>query len=224
MYRILIVEDDEVIASEIVNCLRRWELEGCIAKDLSNIVAEFESVKPQLVLMDVSLPFYNGFFWCQEIRKIADTPVIFLSSRNENMDIVMAMNMGGDDYIAKPVSMEVLLAKVQAMLRRAYNYKAEPSITLHGAKFDPAALYIEDNNGQRISLTPHEAKLLSRLVSARGGVVTREELMISLWNSDQFIDDNTLSVNMNRLRHKLESAGLEGCIVTHKSKGYAIDG
>ena len=102
MYRILIVEDDEVIASEIVNYLSRWELEGCIAKDLSNIVAEFESVKPQLVLMDVSLPFYNGFFWCQEIRKIADTPVIFLSSRNENMDIVMAMNMGGDDYIAKP--------------------------------------------------------------------------------------------------------------------------
>ncbi len=223
MYRILIVEDDEVIASEIVNYLSRWELEGCIAKDLSNIVAEFESVKPQLVLMDVSLPFYNGFFWCQEIRKIADTPVIFLSSRNENMDIVMAMNMGGDDYIAKPASMEVLLAKVQAMLRRAYNYKAEPSITLHGAIFDPAALYI-DNNGQRISLTPNEAKLLSRLVSARGSVVTREELMISLWNSDQFIDDNTLSVNMNRLRHKLESAGLEGCIVTHKSKGYAIDG
>lgn len=223
MNKIFIVEDDGIIAREIKEYLSRWQLEGHIAQNLADIAGEFERLSPQLVLMDVSLPFYNGFYWCAQIRKISKAPVIFISSRGESMDIVMAMNMGGDDYITKPLCMEVLLAKIQAMLRRAYDYNADALPTIKGAVFDPAALYIE-RNGERTELTKNEGRILACLISARGSVVAREDLMLSLWNSDEFIDDNTLTVNINRLRKKLEAAGLDGAIVTHKTKGYALDG
>lgn len=222
MYKIFIVEDDGVIASEIRDYLARWGLEGRVAQNLTDVMADFAQYEPHLVLMDISLPYFNGYYWCDKIRKTSKVPVIFLSSRSDNMDIVMAVNMGGDDYIAKPVSMEVLLAKIQAMLRRAYDYEAAPVLLLRDARLNPAGLYLERGK-TRTELTRNEARILSALLSRHGSVVSREELMLALWDSDEFVDDNTLTVNINRLRKKLDDAGLAGCIVTHKSKGYAID-
>ena len=188
MYKIMIVEDDAVIAAEIRDYLCRWDMQGHIAHRLDDIVGEYIRIKPQLI-----------------------------------MDIVMAVNMGADDYLVKPVSMEVLVAKAQAMLRRTYDYRTPLLPTVQGARYDSAALYIE-KDGVRVKLTPNEGKLLSCLISKRGKVVSREELMISLWDSDQFVDDNTLSVNMNRLRRKFEEVGVKNCIVTHRARGYALDG
>ncbi len=222
MYKIFIVEDDGVIASEIRDYLARWGLEGRVAQNLTDVMADFAQYEPHLVLMDISLPYFNGYYWCDKIRKTSKVPVIFLSSRSDNMDIVMAVNMGGDDYIAKPVSMEVLLAKIQAMLRRAYDYETAPVLLLRDARLNPAGLYLERGK-TRTELTRNEARILSALLSRHGSVVSREELMLALWDSDEFVDDNTLTVNINRLRKKLDDAGLAGCIVTHKSKGYAID-
>ncbi len=223
MYKIFIVEDDAVIASEIREYLSRWGLEARAALDFARVAEEFAGFEPHLVLMDISLPYFNGYYWCDRIRKTSKTPVIFLSSRSDNMDIVMAVNMGGDDYISKPVSMEVLLAKIQAMLRRAYDYEPiAPALLFRNARFNPAGLSLE-REGKRTELTRNEARILSALLTRRGSVVSREELMLALWDSDEFVDDNTLTVNVNRLRKKLDDAGLSGCIVTHKSKGYAID-
>jgi len=221
MYRILIVEDDPVIASEIRQSLLRWGFEAVAADDFSDILGTFEAAAPQLVLMDISLPFFNGFYWCGEIRKRSKVPVIFLSSRSDNMDVVMAVSMGGDDYITKPVSMEVLTAKIQAMLRRAYDYEMPTSLTLRGAVLDAGALCLVQG-GVKTELTRNEVRILQQLLSKKGSIVSREDLMLALWDSDEFVDDNTLTVNVNRLRKTLDDAGLSGCIVTHKGQGYAI--
>ncbi len=221
MYKILIVEDDKVIASEIKQSLARWGFEPYVVEDFSDVLAIFEKTAPQLVLMDISLPFFNGYYWCGELRKRSNVPIIFLSSRSDNMDIVMAIGMGGDDYIIKPVSMEVLVAKVQAMLRRAYDYESASLLTLRGAVLDTAALCL-NADGRRTELTRNEARILQQLLSQKGSVVSREQLMLALWDSDEFVDDNTLTVNINRLRKTLDDAGLPDCIVTHKGKGYAI--
>ncbi len=221
MYRILIVEDDPVIASEIRHSLQRWGFEAISADDFSDILGAFEAAAPQLVLMDISLPFFNGFYWCGEIRRRSKVPVIFLSSRSDNMDVVMAVSMGGDDYITKPVSMEVLTAKIQAMLRRAYDYETPSMLTLRGAVLDAGALCLI-RDGVKAELTRNEARILQQLLSRKGSIVSREELMLALWDSDEFVDDNTLTVNVNRLRKTLDDAGLHDCIVTHKGQGYAI--
>lgn len=221
MHRILIVEDDAVIAGEIKQSLNRWGFEAISADDLSDVLNIFNETSPQLVLMDISLPFYNGYYWCGQIRLKSKVPIIFLSSRSENMDIVMAVNMGGDDYITKPVSMEVLVAKIQAVLRRAYDYEPVSLLSLRGAQLDMGGLCLIGQNG-KTELTRNEAKILQTLISKKGTVVSREELMLSLWDSDEFVDDNTLTVNVNRLRKTLEDAGLHDCIITHKGKGYAI--
>ena len=221
MYKILIVEDDKVIASEIRQNLQRWGFEPYVADDFSSVLSIFEKITPHLVLMDISLPFFNGYYWCGEIRRQSRVPVIFLSSRSDNMDIVMAVNMGGDDYIAKPVSMEVLVAKIQAMLRRTYDYESPHALSLRGAVLDAGALSL-NMDGMRAELTRNEARILQQLLSQKGCVVSREQLMLTLWDSDEFIDDNTLTVNVNRLRKTLDDAGLPDCIITHKGKGYAI--
>lgn len=221
MYSILIVEDDAVIASEVKQSLECWGLEAHTAEDFSDIMSTFERISPHLVLMDISLPFYNGFYWCGEIRKRSKVPVIFLSSRGDNMDVVMAVNMGGDDYITKPVSREVLIAKVQAMLRRAYDYELKCTLTLRGAVLDTGALCLI-SGGSRTQLTRNEARILQQLLTNKGSIVSREQLMLALWDSDEFVDDNTLTVNVNRLRKTLETAGFADCIVTHKGEGYAI--
>ena len=223
MFKILIVEDDRGIAEGIQSLLEQWGMEARQVQDFRNITGEFETYQPHLILLDIKLPSYDGYYWCGQLRQRTAAPIIFISSAADNMNIVMAMNMGADDYLVKPVSMEVLVAKAQAMLRRTYDYRTPLLPTVQGARYDSAALYIE-KDGVRVKLTPNEGKLLSCLISKRGKVVSREELMISLWDSDQFVDDNTLSVNMNRLRRKFEEVGVKNCIVTHRARGYALDG
>jgi DNA-binding response OmpR family regulator len=221
MHKILIVEDDTVIATEVKRSLARWGFEAYTADDFSDIISTFNRLQPHLVIMDISLPFYNGYYWCSQLRRQSKVPVIFLSSRSDNMDIVMAVNMGGDDYIAKPVSMEVLVAKIQAMLRRAYDYETVNPLSLRGAVLDTGGLCLVHND-TKTELTRNEARILQTLLVKKGEVVSREELMLALWDSDEFVDDNTLTVNVNRLRKTLEDAGLSDCIITHKGRGYAV--
>ncbi len=220
MYRILIVEDDDVIAGVLERHLRQWGMEVCRPEEFDNITRDFARCQPQLVLMDISLPNYNGFYWCAEIRKLSSVPIIFLSSASDNMNIIMAVNQGGDDFIAKPFDLNVLMAKIQALLRRAYSFQGTSSLLEHGGIVlnlgDASVSYQES----RTELTKNEFKILQLLMERAGNIVTREEIMKRLWESDSFIDDNTLTVNMTRLRKKLESIGLSNVIATQKGLGY----
>ncbi|MDO4564436.1 MAG: response regulator transcription factor [Clostridia bacterium] len=221
MIRIFIIEDDRAIAGAIASALGAWGYDARCAERFDAILDEVNAFAPQLILLDISLPFYNGYYWCEKIRRSSKVPILFLSSRQEEADIIMAMNMGGDDYIQKPFSMEVLTAKIAAMLRRAYDYEAAPAPTLKDAVLDAAASTLI-RGGQSYPLTRNELRLLSELLANKGRIVSRERLMLKLWDDDNFIDDNTLTVNVNRLRKTLESAGFADCIVTHKGQGYAI--
>ena len=222
MVRILIIEDDEVIAGAVRQSLSNWGYEASVACDFAHIDEEFLRVDPQLVIMDISLPYYNGYYWCERIRRGSKVPIVFLSSRADTADVVMAVNMGGDDYITKPVDPELLIAKVQAVLRRAYGYETAKRLSLFGAEFDAGAAYIVQN-GVRTELTKNESRILAALLEKRGKIVSREELMLKLWDSDEFVDDNTLTVNVNRLRKTLSEAGIADCVKTHKGQGYSID-
>ncbi len=222
MYRIFIVEDDEVIARNMKKHLQGWDYEVKCAADFSRIMAEFTDFAPQLVLMDIKLPFYNGYYWCSEIRKVSQVPVIFVSSASENMNIVMAVNMGGDDFIAKPFDPEVLTVKIQAMLRRSYDFAGQSILLEHkGAilNLTEAALLYHDRKAE---LTKNELRILQVLMENKEKVVSRETLMTRLWESDSYVDENTLSVNVNRLRKKLEEIGLSDFIITKKGIGYRI--
>jgi two-component system response regulator protein BraR/BceR len=223
MHKIFLVEDDEVIASVVSRHLQSWGFEVGAASDFADVMGEFAAFAPQLVLMDISLPFYNGYHWCTEIRKVSAVPVVFLSSASDSMNIVMAMNMGGDDFVAKPFSLEVLTAKIQAVLRRAYDI-APPArgLSCRGAVLDEGAAVLE-YEGKRIDLTRNECRILYALLEARGAVVSRDELMRRLWESDSFVDENALTVNIARLRRKLESAGLADFIRTKKGLGYLVE-
>lgn len=222
MYKIMIVEDDSVIASEVVKRLESWGFSAFAAADLNRVTDEFTKNMPQLVLMDISLPFYNGYYWCSQIRKISKVPIIFLSSAADNMNIVMAMNMGGDDFVAKPFSMEVLLAKIQAILRRTYDFaEGAPLLSCNGAVFNTGDFSLQID-GTRIELTKNEYRIMETLMKNKGKVVSRDVIMTKLWESDSFIDDNTLTVNVARLRKKLESAGLDDFIKTKKGLGYIV--
>ena len=221
--KIFIVEDDPVIASAVAEHIASWGCETRIAQNFQNIVQEFVDFDPQLVLLDVGLPFYNGYHWCSEIRRFSSVPIIFVSSASDNMNIVMAINMGADDFIAKPFDLNVLTAKVQAMLRRSYDYETPPpQPRLRDALLDAAGSCLL-REGERIPLTKNELGILQALLEKPGQVVRREEIMLRLWESDEFVDDNTLTVNVNRLRKTLAAAGLEDCVVTHKGQGYSID-
>lgn len=223
MYKLLIVEDDSIIAKSIKNHMEGWGYEAVCITDFENVKNIFVREQPHLVLMDISLPFYNGFHWCDEIRKISKVPVIFLSSASDNMNIVMAMNMGGDDFIAKPFDLNVLQAKFQAMLRRTYDFSADSSLMEHrGMVFDCGSGMITYET-KRVELTKNEMRILQELLESKGKIVTRERLMERLWESDSFIDDNTLTVNVARLRKKLEEIGMEDMIKTRKGIGYVVD-
>lgn len=223
MYRVLIVEDDEVIASQVKKHLESWGMEVSVARDFRNVTGEFLSCRPQLVLLDIGLPFYNGYHWCQEIRKISQVPILFLTSASDNVNVVMAMQMGGDDLLPKPFDLQVLSAKVQAMLRRAYDFAVAPALlTCGGAALNPANGTVTVN-GQRVELTRNEGKLLQLLLEKKGQIVSRDAMMTALWESDSFVDENTLSVNVNRLRRKLEAAGLPDFIRTRKGAGYLVE-
>lgn len=222
MYKIFMVEDDEIIARSIREHLQAWNYDVCCVEDFSNVVAEFVRFDPQLVLMDITLPFFNGYHWCSEIRKISKVPVIFLSSAADNMNIVMAVNMGADDFIPKPFDLEVLTVKIQAMLRRSYDFAGTGSMLEHrGAilNLNETTLTYQE---QKIELTKNEFRILEILMENKEKVVSRETLMTKLWESDNYVDENTLSVNVNRLRKKLEALGLEEFILTKKGIGYRL--
>lgn len=222
MYRIFLVEDDETIARLIKKHLEKWEYEVSTVQDFGNVLGKFAACDPQLVLLDIRLPFYNGYHWCTQIRQVSKVPIIFLSSVSDNMNIVMAMNMGADDFIPKPFDLEVLTAKVQALLRRSYDFAGSSSMLEHKGMLlnlsDATILYQE----QKVELTKNELKILQTLIENKTQVVTRETLMTRLWESDMYVDENTLSVNVNRLRKKLTSIGLEDSILTKKGIGYQI--
>ena len=220
--KIFIVEDDPVIASAVAAHISSWGCETRIAQDFRNIVQEFVDFDPQLVLMDIGLPFYNGYHWCSEIRKLSKVPVIFLSSASDNMNIVMAINMGGDDFIAKPFDLNVLTAKVQAMLRRTYEFAGQSSLLERGGAILSANDTSISYSGQKLELSKNEYRILQVLMQAGGAVVPRETLMQRLWESDSFVDENTLTVNVARLRKKLEGIGLTDFIATKKGLGYLI--
>ena len=222
MIRIFIVEDDEVIANEVAKSLASWGFEAAIARAFDRIDEEFFASGAQLVIMDISLPYYNGYYWCERIRRNSKAPIVFLSSRSDTADVVMAVNMGGDDYIAKPIHPELLIAKIRAVLRRAYDYEMPARQQICGAEFDPSASCLTINGVKR-ELTKNESRILSTLMEKRGAIVSREELMLRLWDSDEFVDDNTLTVNINRLRKTLQEAGLGECVKTHKGQGYSLD-
>mgnify|MGYP004442030529 CR=1 FL=1 len=223
MYKILIVEDDLAIGQGISACLEGWDLQSKCAEDFSNVVKEFAEYDPHLVLMDISLPFKNGYHWCQQIRKVSKVPIVFLSSQADNMNIVMAMNMGGDDFIPKPFDVTVLVAKVQAVLRRTYDYgESVPVFEHRGAMLNTGdgTFCFED---RKIELSKNEFKILSVLMQNKGKTVSREKLMEALWQTDEFVDENTLNVNIGRLRKRLDKAGLEGFIATKFGKGYIVE-
>ncbi len=222
MYRILIVEDDRVISKQVEKHLAKWGYEAVCVDNFENILTQFISFDPQLVLLDIGLPFYNGYYWCGEIRKISQVPVVFVSSAADNMNIVMAMNMGGDDFIVKPYDLEVLLAKIQAILRRTYSFQNQSAVAEHAGVIlnlsDMSLLY----EGKRLELSKNEFRILQFLYERAGKTVSREEIMKRLWNNEYFVDDNTLTVNMNRLRKKLEEAGVQNFILTKKGVGYQL--
>ncbi len=222
MHRILIVEDDPVIADTVCAHLKSWGYTVACVRDFSDVMAEFAAFDPQLVLLDIALPFYNGYHWCRKIRAVSKIPVVFISSASENMNIVMAMNMGGDDFIPKPFDLDVLIAKIQALLRRTYDFTGQtPLIECCGALLNTADATLTYND-ERIDLTKNEYRILQLLMDARGQPVSRDAIMARLWENDSFVDDNALTVNMARLRRKLEAAGLIGFIVTKKGLGYQV--
>ena len=222
MYRLLIIEDDLGIASAVEKQALSWDFSVKCVENFRDVMKEFAGFAPHLVLLDLALPFYNGYHWCSEIRKVSKVPVIILSSASDNMNIVMAMNMGADDFIAKPFDGNVLMAKIQALLRRTYDFTAAVPLLEHrGALFnkEDGSLTYER---QKISLTKNEARILSALLENKGKTVSREKLMERLWETDSFVDENTLTVNVNRLRRKLNEVGLTDFITTRFGEGYLI--
>ena len=223
MYKILIIEDDLTMAQAIQKEMTAWGNEAEYVQDFRNVMKIFAEYDPHLVLMDITLPFYNGYHWCSEIRKVSDVPVIFISSAADNMNIIMAVNMGGDDFIAKPFDLGVLTAKTQAVLRRTYDMSGKVPVLEHrGAMlnlYDTCLTY----EGKKISLTKNEFRILQTLMENKGRLVSRETLMTKLWETDDYIEENTLTVNIARLRKKLENAGLQDFITTKVGEGYIIE-
>lgn len=222
MYKIFIVEDDPSIAGSLQQLLTSWGHEAYAAQDLSDIMPEFVKFDPQIALLDIMLPFYNGYHWCSRIREISTIPVVFISSASDNMNIVMAMNMGGDDFISKPFDTNVLVAKLEAILRRAYGMGTKAALMEHKG----VILNLSDGsatvNGNRVDLTKNEMKILQVLMENKGKIVSRDTLMTKLWQSDSYVEENTLTVNVNRLRKKLDESGAAGFIKTKVGSGYIV--
>ena len=223
MYKLFLVEDDPGIAESIQTLAKSWGFQVDTVSDFGRVVQEFLASAPHLVLMDISLPFYNGYHWCSQIRKISKVPILFLSSASDNMNIVMAMNMGADDFVSKPFDMAVLIAKVQALLRRSYDYSTTAPVLEHRGAFLNTGDCSLTYGGERIDLSKIEYRILLCLMENKGKVVSREKLMQRLWETDCFVDENTLTVNVGRLRKKLETCGLPGFISTKFGMGYVIE-
>ena len=221
--KVFIVEDDAVIARAVAAHLTTWQMQVQCAGNFEKITEEVEDFQPDIIIMDIKLPYYNGFYWCAEIRKTSKVPIVFLSSADDNMNIVMAMNMGGDEFIEKPFDLNVVTAKVQAVLRRTYEFRGTADVMeWNGAILnlaDATVLYQD----QKLELSKNEFKILQILLENTGKIVSRESIMTRLWDSNEFIDDNTLTVNVARLRKKMEQIGLGGKIITKKGIGYMVE-
>lgn len=224
MYKIMIIEDDLAMAQAMKSQMEAWGNQAEFVTDFQDILAFFTRFNPDLVLLDVMLPFYNGYYWCGELRKISNVPIMFISSASDNMNIVMAMNMGGDDFIAKPFERNVLMAKIQALLRRSYDMAGKIPVLEHrGAilNLNDASLLYQD---KKLELSKNEFRILTTLMENKGKIVSRDTLMIRLWETDCYVEENTLNVNVARLRKKLESLGLENFILTKTGVGYIVGG
>ena len=223
MYRILIVEDDQSLARSIARVLADRGFDPAVAEDLTDILPRFRAFDPQLVILDLSLPYHNGYHWCRRLREVSDLPILFLSSAADSLNQVTAMDLGADDYIAKPFDAELLGARVQALLRRAYAYRRAPELAdCGGVPLDLGAGVLRADTGP-VTLTRNELRILQSLLEKRGKVVSRDDLMMRLWQTDSFVDENTLTVNVTRLRKKLENAGLDEFIKTKKGLGYIVE-
>ena len=222
VYKLLIVEDDLGIAQAIQTQASMWNFDVRIVENFRDVTGEVTSFSPHIILLDITLPFFNGYHWCSEIRKFSRVPIIFISSAADNMNIIMAMQMGGDDFVAKPFDTNVLIAKVQALLRRTYEFGAAAPVLEHAG----AILNTGDNTltygEEHVALTKNEYRILLTLMQNKGKIVSREKLMEALWQTDSFVDENTLTVNVGRLRKKLENAGLHDFITTKFGVGYAV--
>lgn len=222
MYRVYMIEDDQGILEAVKNKGERWELSILGVKNFRNILQEFSKIQPHLVIMDIGLPAFDGYHWCMEIRRVSKVPILFLSSASDNMNMVMAMNMGGDDFVAKPFDVDVLIAKIQALLRRTYDFAGNMPLLEHGGAFLNMESGMLTFGDASIDLTKNEHRILLLLMENKGRIVSRERLMDALWESDCYVDDNTLTVNVNRLRKKLEANGLKDFIQTKFGVGYYI--
>lgn len=223
MYKILLVEDDEAISNSIKNHLENWGFEIAAVRDFRNIINEFNKVNPHIVLLDIILPFYDGYYWCKEVRKISNVPIVFLSSASDNMNIVMAVNMGGDDFIAKPFDFSVFLAKVQAVLRRTYDMSGGIAVIEHKGitlNLNDFTLSYQD---KILELTKNEFRILETLLANKGKIVSRDTIMTKLWQDDNYVEENTLTVNVMRLRKKLEDIGATDFIKTKVGCGYIVE-
>lgn len=220
--KILIVEDDKIIARQLKVELEKWQYQVALIEDFTKVIEEFKAFEPHLVLMDIGLPAFNGYHWCQQIRQFSKVPIIFISSRADNMDQVMAIQMGADDYLTKPIDLSLSLAKIQALLRRSYDYTVEaPQASYGGLSVDFAnasVLY----EGTAVELTHTQLQIMESLIEAKGGFVSREAIMDHCWDQANFIDDNTLSVNISRIRKRLEDQDVKMSIQTKKGLGYAL--
>ncbi len=223
MYRVLIVEDDRSIAELIKEKAQMWDIDCRIAENFREVLTDFTEYQPHIVLLDIGLPVLSGYHWCSEIRKISKVPIIFISSASDNMNIVMAMNMGADDFIAKPFDGTVLIAKIQALLRRVYDFAASVPVLEHRGAFLNTGDDTLEFNGESIPLSKNEYRILLCLMENKGRIVSRERLMERLWKTQQFVDENTLTVNINRLRKKLDAAGLDSFITTKIGVGYLVE-
>lgn len=222
MYKIMLIEDDLPLAEAMKNQLTAYGYEVICETDFENVTENFLKINPHLVLMDIMLPTQNGYYFCTEIRKASSVPVVFISSASENMNIVMACSCGGDDFIAKPVDPMVLTAKVNAILRRTYEMNGENKILhFYGAELNISD-YTVTNENQTTELTKNEFRILEALLENRGKIVSRDNLMLKLWQNDLFVEENTLTVNVGRLRKKLEECGLKNIIITKPGSGYII--
>ncbi|EGF87867.1 response regulator transcription factor [Gemella haemolysans] len=222
MYKVMIVEDDEIISNSIAGYLNKWQYTTYEVSNFQNVITEFVEEKPDIVLMDINLPYFDGYYFCEEIRKISKVPIIFISSASDDMNIVMAMNIGADDFIEKPFKLVVLKAKIEALLRRVYNFNSSNSLIVYKEvifDINKDEIKYKDNIA---TLTKNESKILTILLENREKIVSREDIIAALWQSDNFIDENTLSVNINRLRAKLKSIGIDEFITTKKGKGYIV--
>ena len=220
--KIMVVEDDKMLANEISDFLLKWNYLVFVAKDFENLLTEFSKIEPQLILLDINLPFYDGFYWCRKIRELSNIPIIYISSRNDDSDKIMGIIQGGDDYLEKPFNLAVLKVKIDAILRRTYEYKRKEKIYLY------QNVYFEENSGKLfyendcLELTKSELKIIQTLINNRSNVVTRNELMDVLWNTDEYISDNSLTVLISRMRSKIKKFCGNEIIQTKKGKGYFV--